>query len=433
MNARMLLLVAGLGAVLPAAGTADWPQWRGPHRDARVTDFAAPPTWPKALTQKWKVAVGRGDATPALVGDKLYVFSRQGEDEVIRCLDAATGKEVWQDKYETQASTGPSASHPGPRSSPAAAGGKVVTLGVRGILSCLDAATGKVIWRKDTKGWPNFYAASSPIIVDGVCVAQIGGRENGEIVAYDLATGSEKWKWDGGTPGYASPALMTVGGTKLIVAETNRAVAAVTAADGKLAWEAPCQSRYNASSPVVDGQTIIFEGGSPGEKAVKIEKDGDRFVAKDLWTNKDNAVIYNTPVLKKGLLYGLSQGNQFFCIDAETGKTVWTAPGPGGAQMAGGGGGGGKGGGGKGGGGKAGGGRGMMGGTAGYGSIVDAGSVLMALTPGMQLVVFQPGDKEYKQLASYKVADSPTYAYPIVAGNRVYVKDQDSVILWTIE
>src|SRR5579859_5973786 len=81
----------------------DWPQWRGPNRDAKATGFTAPKTWPKELTQKWKISVGEGVATPALVGDKLYVFCRQGGDEVIRCLSAADGKELWQDKYAATA------------------------------------------------------------------------------------------------------------------------------------------------------------------------------------------------------------------------------------------------------------------------------------------------------------------------------------------
>ncbi len=92
-----LLLAAGNGAL-----AQDWPQWRGPNRDAKVEGFKAPQAWPKELNQKWKVTVGGGDASPALVGDKLYVFSREDPNEVIRCLDATTGKEVWQDKYESQ-------------------------------------------------------------------------------------------------------------------------------------------------------------------------------------------------------------------------------------------------------------------------------------------------------------------------------------------
>ena len=130
--------------------------------------------------QKWKTTVGAGDAAPALVGDKLYVFSRQGEEEVTSCLDAGSGKELWKDKYAAQVVSGAAARHPEPRSSPAVAEGKVVTLGVGGVLSCVDAATGKVVWRKDPfpKVVPMFYTSMSPIVVDGLAIAHLGGQGN---------------------------------------------------------------------------------------------------------------------------------------------------------------------------------------------------------------------------------------------------------------
>ena len=110
----------------------DWPQWRGANRDGKAGGFTAPKSWPKELAKKWNIPVGRADATPALVGDKLYVFARQDTNEVTLCLEAATGKELWRDSYPAGAATGPASEHPGPRSSPTVADGKVVTLGVRG-------------------------------------------------------------------------------------------------------------------------------------------------------------------------------------------------------------------------------------------------------------------------------------------------------------
>lgn len=410
---------------VPLQGS-DWPQWRGSHRDAKAPDFKAPKTWPKELTQKWKIVVGEGVATPALVGDKLYVFSREDGNEVLRCLNAADGKEFWQDKYESLGATGPASPYSGPRSSPAVADGKIVAVGVRGMISCLDAATGKKLWRKDDfKAWPTFFPSSSPIVVNQLCIAQLGGKENGAVVAYDLTTGDEKWKWTGESPGYASPVLMTVGGTKLIIAETDRRIVAVNAADGALVWETPYpvpNRGYNASTPLVDGQTLVYAGSGRGTKAVKIEKAGDKFVEKELWSTPDKSVQFNSPLLKDGLIYGLTPNNEFFCINAKDGQTAWSAPFPTSEPAPG-----------TGAGGEAGGGRRRGGGGSGYGSIVDAGSVLMALTPGSQLVVFEPNDKEFKKLASYKVADTPTHAHPVLSGNRIYVKDKDSLILWTVE
>jgi outer membrane protein assembly factor BamB len=408
---------------------ADWPQWRGPNRDGKVEGFKVPATWPTELKQQWDVVVGDGVATPALVGDKLYVFSREGANEVLRCLDAATGKEIWQEKYAAQGSTDPGG-FAGPRSTPAVSDGKVVTLGARGMLTCFDAETGKKLWSKDDfKSWPRFFASSSPMIIDGLAIAQLGGDNNGTVAAYDLTTGEQKWKWTGAPTSYASPMVITVDGTKLIVGQVGDGMVAINAADGKHVWEMYYEgggSRYKAATPIVSGDSLIYLDGPA--RAVKLAKEGDKFVSSKLWSNQDSRVEYNTPVLRDGLLFGLTGRSELFCVNTKDGKTLWsapigptpTAPPPGGA------GGGFKG---KG----KGGGMGGMGGTAGYGSIVDAGSVLFALTPSSQLVVYEPSDKEFKKLASYKVADKATYAYPVVTGNRIYIKDKDSVTLWTVE
>ena len=130
-NLKRTLIVAAVGMAVCGVGRGvaqDWPQWRGPNRDGKAAGFVAPKVWPTELTPKWKVTVGEGVATPALVGERLYVFSRQGGWEIIRCLDAATGKELWLDKYDSQGATGPSQSFSGPRSSPAVAEGKVESM-----------------------------------------------------------------------------------------------------------------------------------------------------------------------------------------------------------------------------------------------------------------------------------------------------------------
>jgi outer membrane protein assembly factor BamB len=442
---QTMALVSGSGLLCGGlcASAQDWPQWRGANRDGKAAGFAAPATWPKELTQKWKVNVGDGVATPALVGDKLYVFSRQEGNEIIRCLEAATGKEVWKDRYEALGASGAASSFSGPRSSPTVADGKIVTLGVRGVLSCWDT-TGKLLWRKEEfKGaLPRFFTSSSPLVADGLCVAQLGGQGNGGIVAYDLADGSEKWKWTGDAPGYGSPVLATISGSKYIIALTDTKVVALGLKNGELAWETPfaVQGRgYNAATPIVDGQALYYTGSGRGVTAVKLEKQGDTLTAKELWKNPDSSVQFNTPVLKGGFLYGLTAGNDLYCINAQDGKTAWTtaftppaaeaAPAGGGAgqdaagQGAGRGQGGGRGGRGMGGG--------MRGG--GFGSVVDAGSVLMALTPASPLLVLQPSEKAFTEVARVKVADAPTHAHPIPSGNRLFIKDQDSVILWTVQ
>lgn len=405
---RLIGVLLGCAVLLSAgyASAQDWPQWRGPNRDGKAAGFTAPETWPKELSQKWKVTVGAGDSTPALVGDKLYVFTRQGDNEVIQCLNAADGKQVWENKYSAPSISGPSAKeHGGPRSSPTVADGKVVTLGVTGIVSCIDAANGKTLWRNEEyKGVPRFYTSMSPLVVDGMAVLQLGGSKDGATVAFDLASGKPKWKWTGEGPDYASPVLMTVDGVKQIVAMTDKGAVGLAVADGKLLWQvpfAPSGMNYNAATPIVDGQTVIITGQGRGTKALRIEKQGDAFAAKELWSNPQLAPQFNTPVLKDGLLLGLTAKNNFYCINAKDGKTAWSDT--------------------------------AAHGSRGFGSILDAGSVMLALPNNGELIVYKPSDKKYEELAKIKVSGTATYATPIVSGKRILVKDQDALTLFTVE
>lgn len=383
----------------------DWPQWRGPNRDAKAMGFSAPKAWPEKLNQKWKVTVGDGVATPALVGDKLFVFTRQDKDEIIRCLEASTGKEIWKDQNEVQGATGPAQRFPGPRSSPTVADGRVITLGVRGLLNCYDSVSGRKLWTKDDfKGTlPQFFTSCSPIVADGMVVVQLGGERSGAIVAYDLASGAEKWKWTSDGTAYSSPVVLSLGGNKILIAETAKSIVALTLADGKLLWQTPFvaeQRGYNAATPIVAGQTVLYTGSRRGTRAVALEKDGDKITVKELWSNKDNGVQFNTPVVKDRLVFGISERDALFCLYLKDGVAAWAIPIKGGR---------------------------------GYGSVVDVGEVLLALTPPGDLIVFAPTDKEFRKLATYKVGESETYAYPVVAGNRIFVKDKDSVTLWTVE
>ena len=284
------------------------------------------------------------------------------------------------------------------------ADGKVVTLGVGGLLTCLDAATGKNVWGNDAfpLNVPQFFTAMSPLVVDGLCIAHLGGRGNGALMAFDLATGAQKWKWAGEGPAYASPVLMTVDGTKQVVAQTEKSLVGLAVADGKLLWQVPCPTEgrfYNSATPIVDGQTVFYTGQGKGTKAAKIGKQGDGFVANPLWTNAELGAGFSTPVLKDGFLFGLSGGGFFYCLNAQTGQAAWTD-------------------------------------TVrrdNFGAVLDAGSVILALPGNSELTVFKPSDKRYEELARIKLSDTPVYAHPVIAENRVFVKDRDTLTLWTVD
>lgn len=410
--------VRWLALLTPALLAADWPQWRGPTGDGVAANFTAPAAWPKELKKGWSVKVGDGVATPALAGGKFYVFGWDGSQEVLRCLDADTGKELWKEGYGTSPATGGARGYPAARSSPAVADGKVVTLGVQGVLTCRDAATGKQLWQKDDTGRPPmFSASSSPLIADGLCVVQVGGDGRGAVVAFDLATGAERWRWASDGTKYASPTVVNVGGLKAVVAETTGTVSAVGLTDGKMLWQAAFTSKYNASTPVTAGSVVMYGGAGRANTAVKLEQRGEKVEAVKLWANDENPVQFGSPAVANGRLFNIAQDGTIFCLDTASGKTVWTGrPTAGGAAPPAGG--------------KF---QGKGGGGGGYGSVVVAGPALFTLTPSGQLVVLDAIGAEYKELAKYRVADGGTYAYPVVDGNRVYVRDRDALTRWTIE
>ncbi len=400
-----LLSVLILSMSMWTSQAQDWPQWRGINRDGKVTGFKVPQTWPQQFNQTWKVTVGLGDATPALVNNKLYVFTRQGDNEMLQCLDASTGKQVWKSvAYTTVAVTGPPSSHPGPRSSPSVADGKVVTLGVGGDIACFDAATGKLLWRNEEfKGAvPQFFTGMSPLISSGICYAHLGGPQRGQFVAFDLSTGAVKWKVEGESPAYGSPVLITINGSKQIVFQAQTKLVSFNLADGKQLWEfaTPVGTGRvnNATSPVVDQNKIYYTGLSNGFNAIEIKKNGDSFAVNKLWSNPDFSTGFSTPLLKDGFLYGLSNQNRLFCINASTGQTAWKDVNV----------------------------------LQNFGSIVDAGSVIIVLTSNSNFVVLKPDGQKYNQVTLIKLTESSIYAHPILSGNRIFIKDNESLTLFTL-
>ena len=382
----------------------DWPQFRGVGRDSKVTGFKAPKAWPAELKQVWKINVGFGDATPALSGKKIYLAVRQNADEVILCLDAASGKELWRSAYPAPAVTGPASSHPGQRSTPAISDGKIVTFGVSGILTCLDAATGKVLWKKENpeNAVPQFFTGMSPLIADGLCIVHLGTKDKGQVVALNLATGSEKWKWEGDGPSYASPSLMTSGKDKNVVVQTEKSLIALSLADGKLLWQVATpflQRFYNCTSPYINGDIIYYTGQGSGTKAIQVMKQGDKYVTKELWSNPEIGAKWNTPVLKDGFLYGFTDQRRIYCIDASTGKTAWYDT--------------------------------VV--SSDFATIVDCGPVIIGLPSTGNLIVMKPDPKAYTEVAKYKVAETPVYAFPVISGNAIYVKESENLIMYTLE
>ena len=402
---RLLPLLLLLAGVIPAAGQ-NWPQWRGANRDGAAV-FSVPKAWPDTLTLKWKVDVGTGYAAPITVNDRVYAFSRQGEDEVMRALDAATGKTLWETRYNASYKPNPAATRThgtGPKSTPTFADGRLFTLGMTGAVTAFDAGSGKLLWQKPGGPVePLYHTAMSPLVDGGLVIVHVGGHGNGALTAFDARSGDVKWRWDGDGPAYGSPVAAELGGTRQIVTMTQDNLVGVSAATGALLWRRPYTVRAtrNAVTPIIHGQTIVVSGLGMPVTGFRVQNRSGNWAFEDVWTNNDVTMDMSTGVLIGSSIYGFSPRNsgQFFAIDATTGQTQWLSEPRQGDNAA----------------------------------IVRAGDLWFALETDAELVVARANPKQFEILKRYTVAEAATWAQPVLSGRRIFVKDVSNISLWTVD
>ena len=399
-------LLAAIAAVAGVTISAEqWTGWRGAGKQG-VSTAAVPATLAPKATDVWAVSIGAGHASPLVDGQRVYVFARQGEQEVAQAIDLATGKPLWSSAYEqpytmNEAATGHGK---GPKSTPLLAGGRLFTLGIAGVLSALDAATGKVIWRHDFGnefgGPPEFGTAMSPMFDNGLVIVHVGGVRGGALRAFDPATGATKWSWTGDGPGYASPVALVAGGVRQIVTETQKMVVAVDAGIGALLWSLPLLTPYeqNAVTPLVAGDLVVIGGHYQPTYAVRPTRAANgTWTPVRVWEIGDLPMYMSSPVAVGNTVYGFTSRNkgQFFALDLATGTLRWTSP-PRQAESA---------------------------------SITAAGGRLWCLTTEGALVVIKADPSAFSPVGRLDVAPSATWASPVLLGPQILVKDVEHLRL----
>jgi outer membrane protein assembly factor BamB len=343
MPIRMLTVLA-LFAVPPAVWADDWPQWLGPQRDGVWRETGLVEKFPEGgPTVLWRAPVKVGYAGPAVAGGRVYLmdfetdkaipkdsFNRNalaGSERVL-CLDAATGKPIWEHKYPVQYTI----SYPnGPRCTPTVHGGKVYTLGAEGHLVCLDADRGAVVWSKDFK---QDFGAKTPIwgfcghpLVDGQKLFCIVGGPGSLAVAFDKDTGRELWRsLTADEQGYAPPTLIEAGGAKQLLIWHGKALHSLDPQTGKEHWSVPLAPAYDMSimAPQKLGEHL-FAGGNGGV-SVLLKLAADKPAATEVWrgTKKTSVGPINmTPFLEEGVIYGVDQPGQLVAAEIGTGKRLW--------------------------------------------------------------------------------------------------------------
>ncbi len=383
----------------------DWGEWRGPKRDGAMA--AEPAAWPAKLRKQWEITVGEGHSSPIFAGGSIYQMARLDGQETVFCIDPATGKERWRQKYAAPYSVNVAAvKHgAGPKSTPVYSNGRLYGLGISGILTSFDAETGKVRWRKDfvkdfKQTSPAFGNSMSPIVDNGMLIAHVGGDNNGAIMAFDANTGDVKWSWTGDGPAYASPLAVELGGVRQIVTQTQKHIVGLAASSGKLLWKIPFTTSYeqNSVTPLVYKDTLILSGLDKGTMAIRLAHTGDQWNPQTVWQTRDASMYMSSPVLAGDLLFGFShlKKGQLFCLDAATGAAKWIGAPRQGENAA----------------------------------LLIGRTSLVALLNDGEMVVAKPSGDSFQEIRRYTVAENQTWAHPLVMADGVVVKDTKSLVRW---
>ena len=350
---RILFAAASaLAAVSAVTFAADWPAYRGPGEDGISAEkilSSWPADGPKRL---WTVKTPAGFSSFSIASGKAFTMVSRDVDgvfsEVCLALDADTGKEIWAAptgvaKYQGGGDSGAEGNRggDGPRSTPTISGNRVYVYSADMVLHCLDAETGKAVWNHDLQkefaganiGWKS---AMSPV-VNGELVYVAGGGSGQALLAFNQATGALAWKNGEGKMTHATPVVATLHGVRQVIFIMQSGLVSADAASGKVLWQFPVTYRTaTACSPVVAGDVVFCTAGYEiGGIACQVSRTGDGFEAKELWKVKGDsalASLWSTPVHKDGFLYGMISSKKFGrgplkCVDIKTGEIKWQQPG----------------------------------------------------------------------------------------------------------
>ena len=369
-------------AAAEAAKAGDWYQWRGPNRDGISTETGWDAKAPKEL---WKAKVGEGYSTVSVAGGKVFTMGNVSGQDVVWCLDAKTGKDLWKYSYPCG-----KVDHPGTRCTPTVNGDRVYTLSHEGDLYCLGAADGKPVWHVNvTKeyggkhgGW-NF--ACSPLVMGDKLVVDVG-----PIVAADKMTGKVIWKAGDAKAGYSSPFPFKMGNETLIASFDESGPIVVTT-DGKVFSKAGWTTSYgvNAVTPIIDGDTLFISSGYDTGAALYQITPGE---LKQVWKNKNMRNHANNCVLWKGCLYGFDgqvDAGPLTCLDYKTGAKKWAE-------------------------------KDLKGG----GLMIADGKLILVDSAG-ELVIGEASPDGFKAISKTKVLGDTCWTMPVLSGGMIFCRNHD--------
>ena len=399
----------------------DYPRFLGNGYWAEVHGVTLETDWeansPKLL---WKKEIGAGWSSFSIVGRYAVTQEQRGEEELVTCYEVETGEIVWthSDPVRWDPRGAGSLGYAGPRATPTIHEGRVFSQGATGILNCIDASTGKLIWSHDTAAKHDaevviWGKSCSPLIVNQMVVVSVGGEENQSLVAYDIESGDVVWTGGDYQSSYASPIYAVYDGVPQVVSVNEGFVTGHDATDGKVLWEYEWPSRSDAqaavSQPVPLGEDLLFlsKGYSHGSAVVQVKQAEDgKWETKPMWKGRQYGELpvmktkMGNVVIRDGFVYGLNEGN-LQCVDLANGKKQWMKrrrP------------------------------------KLGNGQIMLIGDVILILSEPGEVVLVQVDSKKYQELASMQVfPDTPiTWNNPAFSAPYLLVRNAEEVACYEL-
>jgi outer membrane protein assembly factor BamB len=386
MKILSTLAITGLVAcsALGADGV-DWYRWRGPDLNGISKETGWNAQWPAdGPKQLWKASVGTGFASFSVSQGRVYTMGNSKDTDTVFCLEAGTGKVLWQHSYPCPLA--PKNFEGGPCATPTVADGRVYTFSRKGELFCLDAAKGSVIWSKNLNKElgleiPTWGCASSVLVDGNLAVVNMGSAG----AAFDPVSGKLAWTSDKSAGAYATPVPLKIGSEPCLAILSRQALIAVKAASGQQVWSYPWKTSYdvNAADPVLDGDKLFISSGyNHGGSVVKFTAQA----AEKVWENKNMRNHFNTCVLWQGYLYGPDDSG-LRCLSFDTGDLKWTF------------------------------------GEFGKGSLMIADGKLVALSEKGELIIAEPTPAQFKPISRAKVLTGKCWTAPVLSNGHIYARN----------
>jgi outer membrane protein assembly factor BamB len=396
-GSAIILLCLGLQAT---AQSSDWPQWRGPNRDGISKETGLLKQWPsQGPPLVWKAAgAGRGYSSMAISNGKLFTMGLRGDREFVLAFDVATGKEIWAVAH---GSAYRDSRGDGPRGTPTVDGDKLYALGGNGDLSCLDVKTGRILWAMNILqkfGGENISwgISESPLVIGEKLLVNAGGP-GASIVALNKKDGSLIWKSQSDKAGYSSGVPVNLGKTTQVVFFTQQRALGLDPNDGKLLWEypRPANDVANVATPVVRGNRVFISSDyGTGAGLVEIKADGK---ASEVYFTKEMRNHHSSSVLVGDYLYGFSS-SILMAMRFDTGEIAWRDR------------------------------------SVGKGSLVYADGHLYCFSENGVVGLVEATPEGYRETGRFRIQQDslPTWTHPVVAGGRLYLRDQDTIYAFDV-